>query len=129
MTSNAAFLLIVLAALLLIVVAVSLYIYYGRLFLRTRLVGAPVPLARIIRLSFKGLNAYALVTAYADAHLAGVDIPFDIVEEHALAGGDVRRVVDALIAAHNAGIELGIADARSLDLSGKDPMEGLERPA
>lgn len=129
MSSGAAFLLIVLAALIAITVGVSVYIYYGRLFMRTRLLGVPVPLKRIIGLSFKRLNAYAIVTAYADAHLAGVDIPFDALEQHALDGGRVRPVVDAVIAAHNAGIELSLAEARSLDLQGKDPMEGLQRKA
>lgn len=126
--TDVAFIFILAAAFVAGIVGVSLYIYYGRLYLRTRLAGAPVPLLRIVRLSLKGVDAYKVVGAYVDAKLAGIDAPLDVLEGHALARGNVRKVVNAVVAAKQAGLGLTLEEARTWDLRGKDPMEALERP-
>jgi len=109
--------------------AVSVYIYYGRIYIRSHIAGTPVPLGRMIRLSLKGVNAHRVVTAYLDARVAGIEVSFDELEDHALARGDVRRVVNAVIATQAANRGITVAQARSWDLRGQDPLQVWERSA
>ena len=51
---------------------------------------------------------------------AGLDLKIDQLESHYLAGGNVDRVTNALIAAQRAGIELGFERAAAIDLAGRD---------
>ena len=43
-----------------------------------------------------------------------------------LAGGNVDRVVNALIAAHRANIELPFERAAAIDLAGRDVLEAVQ---
>ncbi len=47
------------------------------------------------------------------------------LEAHYLAGGDVLNVVNALIAADKAGIELSFEQAAAIDLAGRDVFEAV----
>ncbi|MBN2450773.1 MAG: flotillin-like protein FloA [Lentisphaeria bacterium] len=49
----------------------------------------------------------------------------DDLEAHFLAGGDVLNVVNALIAADKAGIELTFEQAAAIDLAGRDVFEAV----
>ena len=49
----------------------------------------------------------------------------EFVDEH-LAGGDVPRVIRALIAAHRAGIDLDFDRACAIDLAGRDVLEAVK---
>ena len=57
---------------------------------------------------------------------AGLDAPTNILESHYLAGGNVERVVNALISADKANIELGFNQAAAIDLAGRDVFEALD---
>lgn len=48
------------------------------------------------------------------------------LEAHYLAGGDVDHVVDALIAAHRAQMELTFERACAIDLAGRDVLEAVQ---
>jgi uncharacterized protein YqfA (UPF0365 family) len=45
------------------------------------------------------------------------------LEAHYLAGGNVPRVIHALIAAHRADIDLDFDRAAAIDLAGRDVLE------
>src|ERR1017187_9816950 len=47
------------------------------------------------------------------------------LEAHYLAGGNVTRVVRALIEAHKAGIDLDFTKAAAIDLAGRDVLEAV----
>lgn len=55
----------------------------------------------------------------------GVDLDISKLEAHYLAGGNVDRVVDALIAAQRAGIDLNFSRAAAIDLAGRDVKEAV----
>lgn len=57
---------------------------------------------------------------------AGVGLNVNQLEAHYLAGGNVDRVVDALIAAERAGIELPFEKAAAIDLAGRDVLEAVK---
>ena len=56
---------------------------------------------------------------------AGLNIETDLLEAHYLAGGDVRSVVNALIAADKADITLSFQRAAAIDLAGRDVFEAV----
>ena len=47
-----------------------------------------------------------MINPLIKAHKAGINVTTNQLESHYLAGGNVDRVVNALIAAHRANIEL-----------------------
>lgn len=57
---------------------------------------------------------------------AGIGLSVNQLEAHYLAGGNVDRVVDALIAAERAGIELPFEKAAAIDLAGRDVLEAVK---
>jgi uncharacterized protein YqfA (UPF0365 family) len=56
---------------------------------------------------------------------AGLDLTADMLEAHYLAGGDIVRVVNALISADKANIELSYQRATAIDLAGRDVLEAV----
>lgn len=60
-------------------------------------------------------------------HKAGlVTIATDMLETHYLAGGNIKNIVDAMIAASKANIPLTFETATAIDLAGRDVKEAVE---
>jgi uncharacterized protein YqfA (UPF0365 family) len=57
---------------------------------------------------------------------AGIEISINKLEAHYLAGGNVDRVVNALIAAQRAGIPLGFEQSCAIDLAGRDVLTAVQ---
>jgi uncharacterized protein YqfA (UPF0365 family) len=57
---------------------------------------------------------------------AGLNISINKLEAHFLAGGNVDKVVNALIAAQRAEIDLGFERAAAIDLAGRDVLEAVQ---
>jgi uncharacterized protein YqfA (UPF0365 family) len=57
---------------------------------------------------------------------AGMGLNVNQLEAHYLAGGNVDKVVDALIAAHRADIDLQFEKAAAIDLAGRDVLEAVK---
>jgi len=72
--------------------AVSLYIYYGRMYMRARTLNADVSMAKLWALTTSGVSAYRVVTAYLNAKQAGYDVALARFEAHARSGGDPLKV-------------------------------------
>lgn len=65
-----------------------------------------------------------IVNPMIKAVKAGLDVDIHQLETHYLAGGDVARVVDALIVARKNGIELSFEKAAAFDLEvGQDVLD------
>ena len=60
------------------------------------------------------------------ANKAGLDVSANQLEAHYLAGGNVDKVVDALIAAHRAQIPLPFERSAAIDLAGRDVLEAVQ---
>ena len=56
----------------------------------------------------------------------GLDVKVDQFEAHYLAGGNVDKVANALIAAQRADIELTFERAAAIDLAGRDVLEAVQ---
>jgi len=57
---------------------------------------------------------------------AGMGLNVNQLEAHYLAGGNVDNVVNALIAAHRADIDLHFEKAAAIDLAGRDVLEAVK---
>jgi uncharacterized protein YqfA (UPF0365 family) len=86
----------------------------------------------LIGMSFRQVNARVIVQSRIMARQAGVasdpaaPITSRRLEAHYLAGGDVPRVVKAVIAAHRANLDLDFDRAAAIDLAGRDVLDAVQ---
>jgi uncharacterized protein YqfA (UPF0365 family) len=104
---------------------------YLRLWVQSVASGAGIGLFDLVAMSFKKVNPAVIVRSKIMAVQAGLGdstgITGQALEAHYLAGGRVPLVVQALIAAHKAGIrELDFKRAAAIDLAGRDVREAVQ---
>jgi len=88
--------------------------------------GARVGLINIVFMRFRKVPPKLVVESKIMAVKAGLEIATDDLESHYLAGGNVSRVVQALIAADKANIELPFKRSAAIDLAGRDVLEAVQ---
>ena len=104
---------------------------YGKIWFQAYMSGAEVNLLSLVGMGFRQVNSRVIVTAKIMASQAGLDIDrrggisTSRLEAHYLAGGDVMRVIHAIIAAHRAGIDLDFDRASAIDLAGRDVLDAV----
>ncbi len=99
---------------------------YLSLWIQALVSGAKVGLFNIIFMRFRKVPSKMIVESKIMAVKAGIEISTDSLESHFLAGGNVSRVVQALIAADKANIELIFNRAAAIDLAGRDVLEAVQ---
>src|SRR6476659_9012111 len=85
------------ALLLVILVVVAVMWRFLGLYIRAWISGAHVGLLDLIGMSLRKVNPAAIVNARVQATRAGIDITTPEMESHVLAGGNVQRVINAMI--------------------------------
>ena len=103
-----------------------LVLRYGGLWLQARLSGAKVSIAELIGMTLRKVDARTIVVSRITAARAGLSLSTQDLESHYLAGGNVPRVVRALIAADRANITLTFKTATAIDLAGRDILEAVQ---
>lgn len=88
--------------------------------------GARVGLFNIVFMRFRKVPPKLIVESKIMAIKAGISISSDDLESHFLAGGNVLRVVQALIAADKANIPLPFKRACAIDLAGRNVLEAVQ---
>jgi uncharacterized protein YqfA (UPF0365 family) len=101
---------------------------YGRLWLKAYWSNAPVGFLSLVRMSLCKVDADTIVQARIMSTQAGLgrEISVKGLEAHYLAGGDVPRVIRALIVAHRADLDLDFDRACAIDLAGRDGLEAVQ---
>ncbi|MGE0760188.1 MAG: flotillin-like FloA family protein [Pirellulaceae bacterium] len=113
------------------VAAVHVFARCGWLWIQAAMSHADVSLISLIGMSFRQVNPSAIVAAKIMGAQAGLDIDRQLgmstaqLEAHVLAGGDVRLVLQAIIAARSAGINLDFHRAAGMDLAGRDVLDAV----
>jgi len=74
----------------------------------------------------RGVNATSIVNARIQAMRAGLQVSTPEMESHVLARGDVQRVINAMIAANKANIDLDWKTATAIDLAGRDILDAVQ---
>jgi len=117
-------LLIVLGLVALIIVAVLAQ--FANLWLQALLSGAKVSFFELIGMRLRKVDPRVIVLSRIKGVKAGIDLPTADLEAHYLAGGRVPYVVNALIAADRAKIELPWNQACAIDLAGRDILDAVQ---
>ena len=123
--------LMVVAGIVLALVALSMLLLifnYGQLWFQSYWSKAPVTFLELLGMSLRQVNARTIVQAQIMATQAGLgrEISARRLEAHSLAGGDVPRVIRALIAAQRADIDLDFDRACAIDLAGRDVLDAVQ---
>lgn len=88
--------------------------------------GVKVGIFDLVFMRLRRVPPHLIVLPMIKAVKAGLPVSVDKLEAHYLAGGNVDRVVDALIAAHRADIALPFERAAAIDLAGRDVLEAVQ---
>ncbi|MCK5350728.1 MAG: flotillin-like FloA family protein, partial [Desulfobacula sp.] len=99
---------------------------YITLWIQALVSGAKIGLINIIFMRIRKVPPKLIVESKIMAVKAGIELTSDDLESHFLAGGNVSRVVQALIAADKANIELVFNRAVAIDLAGRDVLEAVQ---
>lgn len=111
----------------LLLVSIVVFVKYFNLWLQAFVTRARVSMLSLIAMSFRKVNARAIVESKIMGVQAGLPpISTQALEAHYLAGGNVNRVIKALIVAHRAKIELDWETASAIDLAGRNVLEAVQ---
>ena len=80
----------------------------------------------LVGMRLRGVSPQVIVNAQISAVKAGLKLKITDLEAHLLARGNVASVVNALIAADKAKIELHFQQAAAIDLAGRDVFEAVQ---
>ena len=125
------------------IVGLALFIIalkYGALWFEGFNCGAQIGLLELVTMGFRQVNQKAMMrakiqavqanlpteaNARGDTVLDGRIVTTKRLEAHYLAGGNVLRVVESLVAADSAGIDLEFDQAAAIDLAGRDVVDAV----
>ncbi len=88
--------------------------------------GVNVSIISLIGMRLRRVNPNKIVKPLIKGTKAGLNITSNQLESHLLSGGKVDNVVDALIAAHRANLELSFERAAAIDLAGRNVFEAVK---
>ena len=116
---------------LLIVIAVVVVITFFSfvplgLWISARASGVKISIATLVGMRFRRISPVRIVQPLIMAVKAGLTPNIGEMEAHYLAGGNVDRVIRALITAQGANIDLNFEEARSIDLAGRDVLQAVQ---
>jgi len=113
---------------LIVLTMLLLVVNYGQIWFQAYWSKARVTFLELLGMSLRKVNARTIVQARIMATQAGLgpDITSRRLEAHYLAGGDVPRVIRALIAAQRADLDLDFDRACAIDLAGRDVLDAVQ---
>lgn len=120
----------VLAALVLLVMAL-MFMYNGSLWFQAYMSGADVSIWSLVGMDLMRVNKNIITQGKVMAAQSGLNISrrdgisTQRLAAHFLAGGNVMRVIHAIIAAQRAGISLDFDQAAAIDLAGRDVLDAV----
>jgi len=96
------------------------------LYIRAFFSGAHVSFRELVGMRLRKVDATTIVISRISAMRAGLAVSQAEMESHVLAGGDVDRVIRAMIAATKANIDLSWKTATAIDLAGRDILDAVQ---
>jgi uncharacterized protein YqfA (UPF0365 family) len=88
--------------------------------------GVKVSIGSLVGMRLRRVPPAKIILNMIKADKAGIPVDQNQVEAHFLAGGNVDRVVDALIAADKARITLPFDRAAAIDLAGRNVLDAVK---
>jgi len=113
---------------LLFFVALALFLHFVPLALWISAIaaGSRVGIFTLVGMRLRRVPPAQIVLPLIKANKAGLNVNVTQLEAHFLAGGNVDRVTDALIAAARAEIPLSFERAAAIDLAGRNVLEAVQ---
>ena len=118
--------LLIFVGLIILVLAVILSFVPIGLWISALAARVPVGIFALIGMRLRRVQPVKIVVPLIKATKAGLDLSANKLEGHFLAGGNVDRVVNALIAAQRAEIPLQFERAAAIDLAGRDVLQAVQ---
>lgn len=118
--------LLVLIAIIVMVLSVLFSVIPVRLWIAAISSNVKVSIIGMIGMKLRRVKPNQIVLPMIRATKAGIEVDINQLESHYLAGGNIGRVVDALIAAHRAHLNLTFEAATAIDLAGRDVLEAVK---
>lgn len=113
-------------ALVIVVVVASIVAWYFQLWLQAYATGTRISILDLFFMSLRQVSPSQVLQCKIMAVQSGLPtIATSAIEAQYLAGGDIRRVMLAVIAAERAGISLDWDTAAAIDLAGRDILEAV----
>ena len=88
--------------------------------------GVHVGIFTLVGMRLRRVSPIKIILPLIKASKAGLEVNVNQLEAHYLAGGNVDRVVNALIAAYRADMDLQFIRAAAIDLAGRDVLEAVK---
>ncbi|HWR28617.1 MAG TPA: flotillin-like protein FloA [Negativicutes bacterium] len=88
--------------------------------------GSNVGIITLVGMRLRRVPPAQIVLPLIKANKAGLDVNVNQLEAHFLAGGNVDRVIDSMIAAARAQIPLSLERSCAIDLAGRNVLEAVQ---
>lgn len=120
--------LIILGVIVLVLIFLSILFSFIpiRLWISALAANVKVSIFTLIGMRLRKVVPANIIIPLIKATKAGLDISINKLESHYLAGGNVDRLVNALIAAQRAEIPLDFGRAQAIDLAGRNVLEAVQ---
>ncbi|MCJ8332206.1 MAG: flotillin-like protein FloA [Lentisphaeria bacterium] len=103
------------------------FLYFFTTWIRAYMSGCRVTILNLIGMRLRKVSPLLIVEALIRVKKGGLDdISTDELEAHYLAQGNVLAVVDALIAASRADLDLSFKQATAIDLAGRNVLDAVQ---
>lgn len=117
---------IIIIALIIIALVVLFTFVPVALWISALAAGVKVGLFTLVGMRLRRVTPSRVIMPLIKAQKAGLNVTTNQLESHYLAGGNVDRVVNALIAAHRANIDLPFERGAAIDLAGRNVLEAVQ---
>jgi len=105
---------------------ILLYFIPIGIWFQAMITGVRISLVQLIFMRWRKVPLSVIVKAMITSKKAGIAISRDELEAHFLAGGHVQSVVNALVSAEKANLNLNFKTASAIDLAGRDVFEAVQ---
>ena len=116
---------IVIMALLIVIAAFLTFVPLG-LWVSALASGVHVSIFTLVGMRIRRVSPAKIVVPLIKAEKAGLAMEISKMEAHYLAGGNLDRVITALITARGANIKLDFSEACAIDLAGRDVLQAVQ---
>ncbi|WP_017187538.1 flotillin-like protein FloA [Alkalibacillus haloalkaliphilus] len=117
---------LIIVAVLVIGIAILFTFVPVMLWISALAAGVRISIFTLVGMRLRRVVPKMVINPLIKAHKAGLAVNTNQLESHYLAGGNVDRVVNALIAAQRANIELSFERCAAIDLAGRDVLEAVQ---
>ena len=117
---------IVLIVVILIAIIVFLSFVPLNLWISALASGVHVSIFTLVGMRIRRVSPAKIVVPLIKAEKAGLHMEISKMEAHYLAGGNLDRVITALITARGANIKLDFPEACAIDLAGRDVLQAVQ---